>query len=267
MAQSCMFMRTTDVDAGKKFSSRNIKYQIKDFKSGNRTIHYVQTGNDSLPTLFFVHGSPGSWDAFEGYLSDSLLLLHYRLISVDRPGFGYSDFGKAMDMQSETDLLNELLQNIDNKKPVAIIGHSLGGPYAIKLAAQNKTVNIKYVIDLAGSVDPAQEKPENWRIPLDHTFLRYLIPGALRPSNTELLLFKKDVYGLANDFPKVTCNVVLMQGDKDMLVPPANSVFAQKELSNAKTIEMIWFKGENHFIPWTKFNDIRDKLLAILPNM
>ena len=267
MAQSCMFMRTTNADASKKFTSRNIKYAIKDFKSGNRTIHYVQTGNDTLPTLFFIHGSPGSWDAFDGYLSDSLLLPQYRMISIDRPGFGYSDFGKAMNMQDETDLISRLLKNIDNKKPVVLIGHSLGGPVVVKLAAENPGADIKYLVILAGSVDPAEENPENWRIPLDHTFLRFLIPGALRPSNTELLLFKQDVYGLQNDFPKVTCDVIIMQGDKDMLVPPGNSVYAQKQLTNAKTIEMTWFKGENHFIPWTKYNDIRDKLLSLAAKM
>lgn len=267
MAQSCMFMRTTDADASKKFTSRNIEYKIKDFKSGNRTIHYVQTGNDTMPTLFFVHGSPGSWDAFQGYLSDSLLLPHFRMISIDRPGFGYSNFGNATNMREQTAIISELLKSIDNKKPMAIIGHSLGGPLAVKLAAENPEINLHYLVILAGSVDPSEEKPENWRIPLDHSFLRYLIPGALRPSNTELLLFKQDVYDLKNDFPKVKCDVIIMQGDKDVLVPPGNSVYAQKELVNAKSIEMTWFKGENHFIPWTKYNDIRDRLLKLSDQM
>ena len=267
MAQSCMFMRTADADASKKFTSRNIKYQIKDFKSGARTIHYVQTGIDTMPTLFFIHGSPGSWDAFQEYISDSLLLPHYRMISIDRPGFGYSNFGDATNMREQTAIISSLLKSIDNKKPVTLIGHSLGGPLAVKLAAENPEINIRYIVILAGSVDPAEEKPENWRIPLDHSVLRYLIPGALRPSNTELLLFKQDVYDLKNDFPKVTCDVIIMQGDKDVLVPPGNSVYAQKELVNAKSIEMTWFKGENHFIPWTKYKDIRDKLLSLSGKM
>ena len=36
-----------------------------------RHIHYAMTGSDSLPTLFFIHGSPGSWDAFAEYMKDS----------------------------------------------------------------------------------------------------------------------------------------------------------------------------------------------------
>lgn len=267
MAQSCMMMRTTDINASASFKSKNVNFKIEDFKSKGRTIHYVQTGNDTLPTLYFIHGSPGSWNAFEDYLKDSLLLLHYRMISIDRPGFGYSDFGKAMNMHDETKLIIEMLKKVDNKKPVALIGHSLGGPCVLKIGANNSGIDIRYLLILAGSVDPAQEKPENWRIPLDHTILRYLIPGALRPSNAELLMFKKDVFDLLKDFPKVTSNVIIMQGDKDVLVPPENSVFAQKKLINAKTIEMIWFKGENHFIPWTKYNDIRNKLLLLQPNM
>jgi pimeloyl-ACP methyl ester carboxylesterase len=35
--------------------------------------------------VVFVHGSPGSWDAFIGFFKDSLLVGKARLISVDRP--------------------------------------------------------------------------------------------------------------------------------------------------------------------------------------
>jgi pimeloyl-ACP methyl ester carboxylesterase len=211
----------------------------------------------------FIHGSPGSWDAFEKYLQDKDLLQHYRLISLDRPGFGYSDFGKALNFKDQGALLNALLHSVSNGKPMALVGHSLGGPMVIKLAAENPDLPIKNIVVLAGSVDPAQEEPEKWRHVLNVIPLRFLIPGAMRPSNTELLMFKKDVYDLKNDFPNVTCNVVLMHGDSDQLVPPPNALFSQSHLTHAKNVQLIWLKGENHFIPWTKFEAIKQQLLEL----
>ena len=149
---------------------------------------------------------------------------------------------------------------------MALIGHSLGGPMVVKLAAENPELPITNLVVLAGSVDPAEEKPEAWRVPLDRTFLRYLIPGAMRPSNAELLLFKDDVYGLANDFPKVTCHVLIMHGDVDDFVPPGNAVYLKNHLTNAKDIKLVWFEGQRHFIPWTKFTDIRNELLSLKMN-
>ncbi len=263
MAQSCMFFRTPDSEAAKDFAAHNAPFVNEYFKTGSSTIHYVATGSDTLPTLVFIHGSPGSWDAFKTYMLDSSLRLHYRMISIDRPGFGYSEFGKAMNMADQVKVLSEILKHVNNNKPTVLIGHSLGGPIVVKLAAENPGLPITNLVVLAGSVDPAEEKPETWRVPLDRTFLRYFVPGAMRPSNAELLLFKKDVNDLAADFPKVTCHVLIMHGDVDDFVPPGNAVFLKNHLVNAKDVKLVWFEGQRHFIPWTKFPDIRDELLHL----
>jgi pimeloyl-ACP methyl ester carboxylesterase len=185
------------------------------------------------------------------------------MVSVDRPGFGYSDYGDALNFKGQGILLSAVLDSIDNHKPMALVGHSLGGPMVIKLAAENPALPIKNIIVLAGSVDPKQEEPEKWRGIVDKFPLRYFIPGAMRPSNDELKWFKKDVYTLADDFPKVTCNVILMHGDSDQLVPPPNALYSQAHLTHAKNVQLIWLKGENHFIPWTRFEDIKEQLLQL----
>ena len=263
IAQFIMYFRTSDKDAAVAFNQLGIPFKPVYLPVGQRTMHYVVTGTDTLPTIVFIHGSPGSWDAFEKYLQDKNLLQQYRLVSIDRPGFGYSDFGQALNFKDQGILLNAVLHSLNNGKPMALVGHSLGGPMVIKLAAENPDLPIKNIVVLAGSVDPAQEEPETWRHVLNIIPLRYLIPGAMRPSNTELLMFKKDVFDLADDFPNVTCNVVLMHGDSDQLVPPPNALFSQSHLTHAQNVQLIWLKGENHFIPWTKFEAIKQQLLQL----
>jgi pimeloyl-ACP methyl ester carboxylesterase len=48
------------------------------------------------------------------------------MIAIDRPGFGYSDFGMLKFNGAISN--NRLLYQIDNKQPMILVGHSYGGP-------------------------------------------------------------------------------------------------------------------------------------------
>jgi hypothetical protein len=124
-AQSCMMFRTSDSLAAEDFRQKSIPFRAVYDTIQRHTIHYVISGSDTLPTLVFIHGSPGSWNAFENYLKDSALLQHYRMISIDRPGFGYSEFGKALNLKMQCTLLTAVIKKIENGKSLVLIGHSL----------------------------------------------------------------------------------------------------------------------------------------------
>lgn len=73
LAQGCMRFRTSDQDAVADFAKGGLTLVPHRLAAGNRTMHYVAIGAPHLPTLVFIHGSPGSWNAFSTYLKDSLL--------------------------------------------------------------------------------------------------------------------------------------------------------------------------------------------------
>lgn len=262
MAQSCMKFRTSDKVAQKNFASAGILVQTITKKINGFPLHYVQTGADTLPTLLFVHGTPGSWDAFENYLKNKELLQYYRIISIDRPGFGYSDFGNAMNLSNQTTIISAWMDEMNNGKQFIIIGHSLGGPMAIKLAAARPQY-AKAIIILAGSQDPSAEKPEKWRPVIFKTPLNYLVPGALRPSNEELWYLKTDLKEMGADYEKITCPVYLLHGNKDMLVPYSNVAYTQKMLTKTDSVFVTTFEKENHFIVWTREKEIVELLLKL----
>src|SRR6201999_1434589 len=108
LAKNCMMMRESDDEAKKKFSAAGVDLHTGTIVVNGKRLHYVKTGNDSLPTLIFVHGSPGSWDAFARYLEDADLLQKFRMVSIDRPGFGYSDFGDAEHLTQQSELISPL---------------------------------------------------------------------------------------------------------------------------------------------------------------
>jgi pimeloyl-ACP methyl ester carboxylesterase len=267
LLQSCFSFRVADKKATVKFKAAGVQLHFKNSKVIGHNLHYAQTGTDSLPTIIFVHGTPGSWSAFQNYLMDSALLWKYRLISIDRPGFGHSDFGNAMNLSQQSVVISAFLKAITNGKPVFLVGHSLGGPMVCKLAIDNPAI-VSALVILAGSQDPAAEKPEKWRPVIFKTPLNYLIPGSWRPSNEELWYLKKDLVDLKPELSKITCPVYLLHGTRDILVPFSNVAYADKMLTGAAKKEIIVFedekaKIENHFLPSKKFNEIKALLLRL----
>lgn len=262
ICQSCMKMRMSPSKTKSFFEETQTAFINEDFVISGHDIHYIQTGNDEKPTLFFVHGSPGSWDAFKEYLKDSLLLKKYRMIAIDRPGFGYSNFGQAEDLQTQSNRINAFLKTKDNRRPIILVGHSMGGPVIAKMATLSPD-RYKALVIIAGSIDPDAEKPENWRKVIKVKPIRYLIPGAMRPANDELWVLKQDLKALKPLLKNIKSEVTIIHGTKDQLVPYSNVAFIQKELVNAKSMDLISIKEANHFIPWTHFETIRDALLNL----
>jgi pimeloyl-ACP methyl ester carboxylesterase len=261
-AQCSMKFRMSDSEAKEKFSKNNVVLITVFIKIDGFKMHYAKTGNDTLPTLFFVHGSPGGWTAFERYMQDKDLLSRYRMISVDRPGFGYSQFGDAKNLEEQSKLISPIAKLFQNGKPMYAVGHSLGGPKIVKLQMDNENLFTGLVF-LAASNDPDEEKPERWRYVMKVSPLNYFLPGAFRPSNKELVYLKTDLKYLDKEWEKITCPVWIIHGDKDTFVPPGNVEYTKKKLTKAKSVEVKILPGARHFIPWEQYDDIKAVLMRL----
>jgi pimeloyl-ACP methyl ester carboxylesterase len=254
--------RWSDAKAQKVFTAKNVPLQIKDTVVQNRHLHYAISGPDHLPTLVFVHGSPGSWMHYMKYMWDTAIQQKFRVVAIDRPGFGYSNFGKAMHLQAQCNIILPVLQSLKNGQPMYGCGHSFGGPVMVQLAAMDTTLFSNVVI-AAGAIDLGQEKTETWRKIMHVKPLHWLLPGAFAPSNTELLYLKKDLALLQGEFKKVTCKVHFIHGDKDTWVPIKNIAFGQKMLVNARRITADTLRGADHQIPWKNREAFTEMLLGL----
>jgi pimeloyl-ACP methyl ester carboxylesterase len=261
--QGCFKFRTSDPEVLNKFSEKNREVRFGEYPyEASKSIHYVESGDSTAPTILFVHGTPGSSNNFQNFLEDSTLATLYRMISIDRPGFGYSNFGKSETIEKQVTLFNAFLKSKNNGKPVILAGHSLGGPIVVAMAARDSSI-AETLLLLAGSVSPEHEPAEKWRKPLSWPLFRWLAPGAMRPSNDEMLDFKTYVRQMPLLLQQVKCTTYLIHGTKDMFVPYENVAFAEKYLTHDKATNVITLENENHFIPWTKFDDLRSLLIYI----
>jgi pimeloyl-ACP methyl ester carboxylesterase len=260
----CFIMRNrwNDQKAYRVFKSKEVPLQIFDTIINDRHLHYAVCGNDSLPTLVIIHGSPGSWMNYMHFMWDSAMRTKFRIVAIDRPGFGYSDFGKAMHLQEQCSIILPVLKKLKSSKPMFLAGHSLGGPIVVKLAADDPAL-FQTIVIIAGAIDVSQEKKETWRRVMNVRPFYWLLPGAFGPSNTELLYLKKDLIPLQEDFKKITCDVLFVHGDKDTWVPIENIAYGKKMMIHAKTLTADTLQGADHQVPWKRHDELKQIFLSL----
>lgn len=259
---SCMQFRMRSSEINKYFSDRGLEETQHSYKVGNRVVNYVHAGNENKPVIIFVHGSPGSLSAFIHFLADTILLEHTQLITVDRPGFGSSNFGYAEpSLEKQASLLKPLLEKYKKARPIILVGHSLGGPVIARMAMDYPDL-VDGLVMVAPSIDPELEPKEWFRGPLSLPFLKWILPRSIRASNDEIWNLKPELQKMDSLWPKIKASTIVIQGNKDTLVPPGNADFAKKMITNAP-VEVVMKEDMNHFVPWNNPQLIRDAILKL----
>lgn len=257
----CFQFRDSDRKIASKLKSKHLFPSFHDYKNGKQTIHYWDIPNAGKPLVMFVHGSPGSSTALMTIATDSVFMQHFMPVLVDRPGFGYSNFGRGeQSLSKQSTWLTDILKLYPNEKKI-LVGHSLGGPLVAKMAMDYPN-EISAIVILAGSIDPDLEPKEWYRKPMNSPFIRWLVPKAFAASNDEILTLKSELQKMIPDWEKIKIPIVVIQGTDDFLVNKGNADFAKKMAKNAP-IKVKMLPKESHFFPFTKPQITVEELLLL----
>lgn len=93
-----------------------------------KEIHYIEQPGDGIPVVM-IHGLPGTHQDVDPVMPQ---LRGAHVISIDRPGFGWSK-GGWLPYQEQIDLIHEMLAQL-RLCPAILVGHSFGGTLAIGVA-------------------------------------------------------------------------------------------------------------------------------------
>jgi pimeloyl-ACP methyl ester carboxylesterase len=126
-----------------------------------RRLGFVEYGEPSGPALLYFHGHPGS--RLEArFLADAAGRAGLRLISLDRPGLGLSDYQPRRRLRDWSDDVAQIIDRLGLQR-VAIIGYSAGAPYALDCAYRlTGRVTACAVVSGAGEVDPLIRMLASW---------------------------------------------------------------------------------------------------------
>lgn len=248
-------------DINESFSNLPYQHESHSFTMDDRNIHYVAIGDTSKPKILFVHGSPGSWDNFLGFMKDPKILEDFRLISVDRPGFGKSGNGNPeRSLKQQAKLVAQVLQFENHATPSILVGHSFGGPVIARMAIDYPN-DIDGLVFVAASIDPDLEKTKWFQIPVHYKILSWVLPDMLYSTNEEIIALKNELIEMSPHWKEITQSVSIIQGTEDTLVPYENALFGERMLENTNPTMVL--KDMNHFVPWQNPDLITQEILRI----
>jgi predicted alpha/beta-fold hydrolase len=128
--------RKSDDELKKIFAENKLDAVIRYYTIHGRTLRYASGGNDSLPTLLMLHGTPGSISYYSRRFADSTIQKNFKVYAVDRPGYGYSGFGDPEpSIQTQSEMIRPILDSLNKAKhPIIVLGGSYGSSIACRLA-------------------------------------------------------------------------------------------------------------------------------------
>ncbi|MCH1615238.1 MAG: alpha/beta hydrolase [Acidimicrobiales bacterium] len=127
----------------------NIRYSSRNIILRHQRFHFLEWGQPTNPTLVLLHGgnqSAHSWDLVSLHLAD-----RYHIIALDQRGHGDSEWSRDADYSSSAMAadVNALINELAIRE-ATIIGHSMGGMNAMRIALDFPNLNLRFVlVDIA----------------------------------------------------------------------------------------------------------------------
>lgn len=257
--------RSTDSQIYDTFNKLNIptKMSYHNLDSLDLKIRVQEITNAKNTTnIVFLHGSPSSLSAWNGYLKDTVLINKANLYAIDRPGYGYSNFGdEVISIKLQAKIINSLIEEYKLKN-VITVGSSYGGPLAARLAVINK--NIKGVVMISPAIDATQEKRVKGQKFTQYWLTRWLVPTGYRVAGDEKETHAQELSYLDEDWSKVNVPVYHIHGDQDDLVPYGNIDYTKSKFN---TIHPITIPNTGHEIAWARPELIKPHLYQLIEQL
>ncbi len=257
----------SDRDIEKHYSKRSVRPSYHTLDTLGIKVHYATICTDStLPLLVMVHGAPGAWYGWMEQMDDPVLQKNFRMIALDRPGYNKSRHGRTVnDIDSQTMVVNKLIELHKNGTKVIVMGKSYGSPIAVMAAAQHPDL-VDGLMLISSATDSASEK-YFWFSGLGKTKLvRWLLPTAINTATDEKFAHPQQLGNAQKCYNKVQCPAVILYGDKDYVAYNINSLKLDSEMCGCNH-KLICVKGADHFIAVKRPEVVRTELMGLLPQL
>jgi pimeloyl-ACP methyl ester carboxylesterase len=240
--------RASDTQIYRNFKKKDIAVKVLYYESNGIKIRYLVTGDSMKPALVFVHGAPSSISVFNGFYWNDSLQNNCEIWSLDRPGYGYSQFGKALpSIEKQAQCIIPMLEKIGKNRKKILLGTSYGGPIVAKIAALRPDLADGLIL-AAPAVQPGEEKIYKITYPTS-SWLKWATPKMFRSANQEKLAHKEELNKMLPDWKKIKAPVIMIQGLADELVYPSNILFLKKQLTQTN-LKVYAIRNQEHFLSW-----------------
>jgi pimeloyl-ACP methyl ester carboxylesterase len=255
LTSSCLQLRWSDDRTLFEFEKNGVNTRIFYYDTLGKSTRVILCGSDSLPTLLMIHGSPSSSKIFNSYLQNQDLLKRFRLVAIDRQGYGYSNFGKPeTNILKQAELLLPLTRILNNNQPLILLSSSYGGPVSAAVAMLRPDA-IDGLIMVAPALQAETEKYFWFNKPLATFPMNLIAPKTFRVANKEKLAHAEELKKLYPYYNLINCPVIFMQGKQDDIVSIGNELFVREKLSHT-ALDVRMIDGIGHSILWNSAESV-----------
>jgi pimeloyl-ACP methyl ester carboxylesterase len=255
----------TDKEITEHYKNKIIQPTYKKINFLNRSIHYATISKaDTLPLLLLIHGAPGAWYGYLNLMDDGILQSKFKIISVDRLGYGKSNYGKAeLSTQIQALAIKKIIEveNTSNKKTY-LLGRSYGAPIAAWYAI-NYPQMVEKLLMVSPVIDPEHEKfywfsnIGKWRI------TKLLLPKLLNVATEEKYAHQQEMKLLLPKWKRLFVKTYVIVGEKDNIADTTNFSFAKHKLINCSAT-FLKLKNTGHLVTREQPELIKKLLLESL---
>lgn len=266
IADKFIQFRSTDEEIISHFQKLKLPISIQYYQANGRQMRYMSTGNDpTKPVLFFIHGAPSSGMYYSHFLSDTALRRIANLIAVDRPGYGYSGFGKPVaDIGVQASMIAPILDSLhQGARPVVLIGASYGTPVASRLAMDYPHLADGLLL-IAPSLAPGEEKTYFASYILESPLFTWAQPRMLHSANIEKFSHKAQLKIMQKRWREIKVPVIYFQGKNDDLIYTSNAVFAKKYITKSEKLSIRMIPNRGHLLVYDEAKRIKSAMLEMM---
>jgi len=229
-------------------------------------LHYKSNGAPVKAVAIWIHGTPGGWSDIGKLLVDKSFLSQVHLVSIDRPGWGQSQFStnprvvpRFSDQARLIEPLLEKLKHDYEDVPIILVGHSWGGSLVPYLAVEYPAF-VDGAIVLAGGLDPNLVRPR-WYNKAGKVIDRFL-SESMQAANDEVYALVPELTIMDKRWDELNLPAIVVQGDKDILVNPRNADYADLKLKPESSY-ILRLPNQGHLLQIERTNLIATCIIAM----
>jgi pimeloyl-ACP methyl ester carboxylesterase len=224
----------TDQELEEHYRDKAVKPVYKRIDFLGRQLHYATISrSDTLPLLMFVHGAPGAWYGYLNLMDDSLLQSRFKMVSVDRLGYGKSNYGKAeLSVQMQALEIKRIIEEENSSgKKIYLVGRSYGAPI-VGWYAIHHPQRVEKLFMISPVIDPDKEK-FYWFSGIGKLgIVQAMLPDLLNVATKEKYSHAGEMKKMQPRWKQLYCPTYVITGANDELADTANFSFACRNLVN-----------------------------------
>lgn len=261
----CLTFRKSDQTILRSLKKEGMDVEIHYAPEDTLRWLWYKNEDPKAPLLLFIHGAPGSSSTFLSYLTNERLRDSFSMILVDRPGYGYSEYGAYHPIPLQYEAIKGIVEFTGVDENIVTIGHSFGGTISGYIAIQNPDW-LDGTIMIAPAIDPHHEKYLWFGKLALYKSTRWMAPRSLRVAADEKYSHEEELATFLGDWHRINKPILHIHGEKDRLVPFENVSFSKNNISE-KWLEVKSLQGKGHLIPFTEEEKIIHEIIGFVSKL